>query len=653
MAARTRRRAVRSFRAAGKEKARPSERGKQWGAASAVLTQAAHSITSPLSVKFFPEATTFHPDHPAGLANMLTHIISIDSDLVGGDPNDLSKPLTKENIAELEALMGVLFHEAGHIAHTYEIVRKGYRNPDSPADELAEAPDAQILGAIATILEEPRMEARTAEANPRTKHYLRACARHLILPNMPPQFNGASAAITALTLIYGRAMGGTLLMRDAQAVIAATEEVMGTKDGAEAMKLVAEAVRVSDLDAPHELPRIARELYKLVPQSEKDQQQEGAGVQVIIRISDRMDPAADEIPPPPQGGGGSGAGDGEGSGGEGSGAGDDTESADGTGSGDGVSDERAKELAEEIADAIDEAVQDEIDAAAEGGDSEAAKVAEELGQIAEDIRKGGPSGTMNKGGKGGSFPGRASGQIPAHGDRPPVALEITVAGKLCERLRRARGKKVMAENRIVPPGRFRSQGAVSQAADRSRGAIVTGKAFRDKRTVKAELWNPECGLVVDTSGSMGIAEGQLGSVVWVCQEAIFRMGGSFAAALFGNGTQPLVGRGKRLIKVPEIQTAGGTDFLPEALDHLEDNLHLHDQRKPRIVVMVTDGQIMGSAQATERITALRDRNVAVVQVNLRGPGTPLGVKDVKVIQSTLEIADVIGNACVKELERRR
>lgn len=637
MAEKLRRRSKRAFVAAGKHRARPSERGKRWGAASAVLTQAGHSITSPLSVKFFPGATDFHPDHPAGLANMITQIIAIDSDLVGGDPDKLEKPLTKENVTELEALMGVLFHEAGHLAHTYDITKRGYRDPDDPSEEL-QGQDAQAIGAIATILEEPRMEARTAAANPRTKHYLRACARHLIVPNIPPSLDGAMPAITALALLYGRAIGGTLLMRDARIAIDAAEEVMGLKDAKTAMNLIAEATAVADTDAPEDLPRIARDLYSLIPQKEKDEAgKKGSGYQVVIQIADKMDPAADKIPEWQRGEGAGDGGDepGEGSGGEGS----------------EISEERGKELAEAIADALDEAAEQEAKAAAKsGGDSD---IADELGQIAEDIRRGGPSGMMAKGGNSGTFPGKASGSIPEHGDRPPVALEVAVAGKLCEQLRKARGKKVRNEDRIVPPGRFNSRGALSQMAQRQRGAVITGTAFRDKRTVKAELWNPECGLIVDTSGSMGIAQGHLGSVVWVCQEAIFRMGGNFAASLFGNGTEVLVERGKRLTKVPEIQTAGGTDFLPEALDHLETSLAFHDQRKPRILVMVTDGAICGADTARERINALRNRNVAVIQANLRGPGTPLGVDEVQVIQSTFEIADTIGKACVKELERRR
>ena len=617
-----RRGAVRSFRTAGAEKVKPSTKGKAWGAASAVLTQAAHAITSPLSVHYYPEATAIVPERPPGLANMKTHVISIDSELVGGDPSLLSKPLTAEQTIELEALMGVLFHEAGHLAHTYEITRKGWLDPDT-GEKLKSGARAQLLASFATVLEEPRMEARVVESHPRTRSYLRSCANHLIVSNLPDRIDSVSSVIRTLTLVYGRTVGGSLQSKDAAPAVTAAEEACGTKTVGEIQTLIAKAVAVKDLDAPAELPRIAEELIKLLPESEKAD--EGSMTLVVVG-ADGLGPASNEIPEGPAGGG----------------AGEEVDSP--------LSQEEAEALAEAVKEAIADAVEEEAKKASEGSEGDGEFIADELEKIAEEIRNGGPAGAMNKG-SGGLYPGRASGQIPEPGVRPATALEVAVARRLCAELRKARGKQLRSQGRVTPPGRFRARGALTQAVERRRGAVITGTAYQDKQVVKDQLWAPECGLIVDTSGSMGHSAKELGSVIWVLQEAITQMGGSFSAALFGNGDKVIVHGGQRLLQVPDIQCQGGSDYMPKAIESMRQNLRLEDQRRPRILLMVTDGMVCAANKAAEQVKELRDRNVTVLQGNFSDQYSPVGVETVQVLESTLAIADVLGKACVAELNR--
>lgn len=58
-------------------------------------------------------------------------------------------------------------------------------------------------------------------------------------------------------------------------------------------------------------------------------------------------------------------------------------------------------------------------------------------------------------------------------------------------------------------------------------------------------------------------------MIWVLQEAISQMGGTFSAALFGNGDKVIVERGQRLLQVPDVTCQGGSDFMPTAIASLD------------------------------------------------------------------------------------
>ncbi len=191
-----------------------------------------------------------------------------------------------------------------------------------------------------------------------------------------------------------------------------------------------------------------------------------------------------------------------------------------------------------------------------------------------------------------------------------------------------------------------------QASELERGAPVRGLAFRTKRTVIEGLWQPQVGICVDVSGSMGPHEGAIASVLWVVHTAVEEIGGRAAVALFGDEAKMLCPPGRRLTQVPVVSAVGGAEDVDEAIELVRATLPLADLRQPRLLVLIGDGAWVSRPwlEAGERnIAQLRAQGCAVVAVGIKEDPVPHGEDEAVAVEHPLEIAAVIGRACVGAL----
>lgn len=191
-----------------------------------------------------------------------------------------------------------------------------------------------------------------------------------------------------------------------------------------------------------------------------------------------------------------------------------------------------------------------------------------------------------------------------------------------------------------------------QAGELERGAPVRGLAFRTRRTVVEDLWHPQVAIGVDVSGSMSPYEGPLASVLWVTHSAVEEIGGRSAVALFGDEAKMLCPPGRRLSRVPVVSAVGGAEDVGEAIELLRAALPLGDSRRPRLLVLIGDGVWVSRPwlEAGERnISELRAAGCAVVSVGIGRDPVAHGEDENTSVSDPLEIATVIGHACVRAL----
>jgi hypothetical protein len=470
----------------------------------------------------------------------------------------------------------------------------GHGNHTPSPDEYETVP--KELLSDAKTLEEARMEARANESHPRCTTYLRAAVAKVLLehaPEQPSEPLTRAEAVRQAALVLGRVPAGTLLQSEVAATEAEFVQVLGDEDLARVKDIVAEVCRASDEDAIPALIDGARKLAEIEP-------------------------------PPP---------DASSSAASGGGSGDDESG--------GLSWADIEDILEAGAEGWREAAVD--------GDSGDGELADDLRKLARSIAKG-EAQPIKGGGLYGGI-GLSGPEIPPTGGRPPVAVERIAVSRLATALRRARTKRLVREGRVAPPGRFSGRGAMRQASELERGAPVRGLAFRTQRTVVQELWHPQVGIVADVSGSMGGHLGALASVLWVVHCAVEEVDGRAGASLFSAEAKLLCAPGRRLTQVPVVTTAGGTTAAGEAIDVLRDALPLGDRRRPRLVVMIGDG-LWHASDGEREISELQASGCGVVSVGIGSEPVPHGEDRVVAVSEPLEIAAVIGRACVDVIAAR-
>lgn len=581
-----------AFRRLPAERVQPSALPGGWGRASATLTKAALGIVGGVLVKCFPKASA----PVAGLVNRVTNVILIDGELLGCEPEEIPAEPSGDELKALVVVLGVLFHECGHVKHT----------PTPRA--MQEIPEELLERA--KWLEEGRMEARLIEGVPRVARYLRAAITKILLehrPEDPLAPMSRARAVKGAVLICSRVPAGTLPAADVADSEARFAAVLGAEDLETVKEIVAEVCAAPDSEAVAALTEGARRLAELAPTEEEE----------------------------------AGAGAGE------AGEGESGEGGEGESGGEAPSWEQAEgPLAAAERSARAEAVK--VDPR-EGG------VDPELREIAREIAEGGATAAKRLALFGGGHGFGLGPGIPDTGGRPPVAIERSAARRLAHALQEARSKRLIREGRVNPPGRFSGRGAMRQASELERGAPVRGLAFATKRTVFSELWQPVVGIAVDVSGSMGPFEGPIASVAWVVHSAVEQVGGRAAVSLFGDEAELLCRPGHRLGEVPEVSAVGGSEDVGEGIELLRAVLPLSDRRRPRLLFLIGDGCWVSApwAEAGERnIAELRASGCGVVSIGIGSEPQPHGEQALVAVSEPLEIAAVIGSAAVEALGAR-
>lgn len=245
------------------ERVQPSALPGGWGKASAALTKAALSIVSGVLVKCYPKASA----PVAGLVNRVTNVILIDGELLGCDPEEIPLEPGPDELKALVVVLGVLFHECGHVKHT-------------PTPRQMQAVPEDLLE-DAKRLEEGRMEARLIEGVPRAQRYLRAAISKILLEHEPAEplapMTRARAARGA-ALICSRVPAGTLRASDVRDSERQFAEVLGEADLEAVKEIVATVCAAKDEEAVPALIEGARRLQELAP-PDPDEAGEGEGAE--------------------------------------------------------------------------------------------------------------------------------------------------------------------------------------------------------------------------------------------------------------------------------------------------------------------------------------------------------------------------------------
>lgn len=211
---------------------------------------------------------------------------------------------------------------------------------------------------------------------------------------------------------------------------------------------------------------------------------------------------------------------------------------------------------------------------------------------------------------------------------------------------------------VTPPGRFNPGEAMRRSAAIALHAPSEGyKPFTDRKWEEVDETPLTVGIMSDVSGSMTAVQPAIGSAVWVIANAVYRLSGAKAAALyFGSKITPglSVGQHPKLVRV--FTGRGGREDFDGGFKALDGELNLLNGKGARVLVVASDGHYTPEQRAArDKWTAKCVRSgVAVVWLALTpNPDVAIvpGLEIVTVSGKLSETAAVIGSACVRTLAR--
>jgi Mg-chelatase subunit ChlD len=189
------------------------------------------------------------------------------------------------------------------------------------------------------------------------------------------------------------------------------------------------------------------------------------------------------------------------------------------------------------------------------------------------------------------------------------------ARRYANRLRQAITQGTRQIDKRTPGGRFDGRAYARGRAEQAAGRPLSTHPWRVSRQVSAPIQEPQVGLVIDTSGSMGSYEYALGPIAWILTDGLRQIGGHCATALFGNSAALLADGTRPLPLVPGIRTGGGTAFAGDAIELVSERLEMTNPRRPRFVYVLSDGGWADRA-GVERIRHLADLGVPTIHLSI-------------------------------------
>ncbi|PKW18771.1 VWA domain-containing protein [Saccharopolyspora spinosa] len=488
---------------------------------------------------------------------------------------------------------GLLTHECAHARHSVW---------EPPHDAPPGAVDAAML------LEESRIEANQIRRRPDDRHWLRACATHLILadthandptraPSMTPH-----AAAHAAALLLARTDAGILTPDETKIVGNVVDSLLGTStlDELRDVWLAAHHVDDGDADTMIDLGRRWCEALGTDP--------------------DRPSPTA--------GAGGKEATPGE------------------TGPPSPLASAIAVAAARTaVAVATEDAPADPATAEADAANAER--------QAQQDAAKAARKVFSAIGGP-------RTGKTTITGTRPPTGQERAAARRLGRALSTAgiRDRVATKTTSPTPPGRLRMRGALAADAQRAAGALPTAEPFT--RTTRRIAPSPplRLGIACDVSGSMSAFAGPVASAAWILNHAAHHAEIPAAAAtvIFGNRVRAITRPDSAPAHVTEFDADDNYEDIPRAIDALDGALDLYRPAAARLLVIVSDGRYRHDPrrEGQRRVDRLRANGCAVLWLAPDSPRVePLHGVTVHPLADPTATAHAIGHAATAALRAAR
>lgn len=479
---------------------------------------------------------------------------------------------------EYPIVSGVCYHEALHAKHTAWEIEYLKENLDNA--------EAQAF----MLLEESRIEAKGIKERPENKNFLRSSALEMALEEVNSQTlselgSDVWVASKLAGLAIARVDSGVLEVSDIQEIYNSIEPILGRELFDELRKVWVEfqSLGVPQIDRAIELSKKWVELLR------------------------QADPEGE-----PQGG--DPFGDSEESEGEGEGSAEPQ-------SGEGKSN-ATKQMIRQLSES---ALETEINASESLGEqqtqekwqdeakarqSEAKRTNERKAVAKEVFHK-----QHNQEGGNGSGSSVTSRRQPTSAER---ASAVTIAKALEKSKYRERSTHIRKTQ--APMGKLIMRNAIQNQAMESmgkRGELPSWKSKTRKHTDDPTL---RLGVMVDVSGSMGMAMEAMGATAWIMSEAGRRIQAETAMIYYGSGIFPTLKRGQRLSEVTIYSAPDGTEKFAEAFEAIDGELGLTFGDGVRMLIVVSDGNY--TPNQTERAKNImrecKQNGVAVLWITPRG-----------------------------------
>jgi hypothetical protein len=479
----------------------------------------------------------------------------------------------KDTQFEFPMATGILYHEAMHARHTaWDIEHLSAELDNSEAQAFM-------------LLEEGRIEAKGMIERPEMRNYLRTSGLEMALEGVNEDYLSTMGDVWATANLAGLAIArvdsGVLEVADIQDIYNSVVGVLG-KELFEELRKVWVAFQKLGVPQIDEAIVLSKKWVELLREADP----EGEGSQ--------GDPFGEE----------SEEGEGE-----------------GEGKGEGMS-ETMQKLADQLAEASEQTqdsasdslqeqkTKDKWDEEAKSRQSEAQRNNQRKQEAREVFHK-----QHNQEGTSGSA-------SRVRESRQPTGAERASAVQIAKSLEKAkyRERSVHVRKSQMPVGKLIARNAVQNKAMESmglRGELPTWKAKSRKHTDDPTL---RLGIMVDISGSMGMAMEAMGQTAWIMSEAGRRIQAETAMIYFGEGIFPTLKRGQRLSEVTIYSAPDGTEKFAEAFGALDGELGLTFGNGVRILVIVSDGNY--TPKQTERAVQLlrecKQTGVAVLWITPKG-----------------------------------
>lgn len=248
--------------------------------------------------------------------------------------------------------------------------------------------------------------------------------------------------------------------------------------------------------------------------------------------------------------------------------------------------------------------------------------------------------------------GSASGEAPGKGERLATDEERRARNDLFLKFRqvRWRDRHLVERSSVLPPGRLDARAALQRSAEKDQGKLPQSRPWRQKRRRQEDMPRISCGVLIDTSGSMGYSRHQLSGSLWALAHAAFDNQGRVAGALFGNTSELLWGPEAAPPRhVLDISPSGGTEYLPSGIELLDNALDWNSDRGPRLLVIVSDGWWADSMDSRAAISEIQRKGVKVIQVGISMTPQNHGANQIVSIDSPGDLAQTVGQIAIEEL----